>query len=198
MSIDSRTDQVELYRLGKFERTPGGGVRVPASIARVGIQQYDGVSEYRDPDQVFDPESLASLAFAPVTIGHPKSRKVDASNWKAEAVGSVVGAPRREGDWIVVDLLINDAATQRALEQADLAEVSAGYDCKVVPGAGYAPSGMPFSARQERIRFNHIALLPPGGARAGRGARVRLDGHRYDRMRAFLDFDNVSIWKGIS
>src|SRR5688572_1127688 len=52
-----------------------------------------------------------------------------------------------------------------------------GYLADVVHEPGVTPSGEHFDAVQRGIKFNHLALLPLGGARAGSGARLRLDGN---------------------
>lgn len=180
-------------RLSKVTRTGAGGARVPASIARTGIQIYQDaqgrqVREYRAPDVVFAPESLATLGGIPVTIGHPGD--VDASNWRRHAVGHVSDAPparRADGEveWLDAAMVVQDAAAIARIERGELAEVSMGYRVKVVPRAGVTPDGQHYDAVQEGpVTFNHLALLPPGKARAGSGARLRLDasGHEMGEM----------------
>src|SRR4030095_16165143 len=73
-------------------------------------------------------------------------------------------------------------ATLRRIDLPDdhkdaLREVSMGYLAEVVPESGVTPDGQHYDAKQTCIRFNHLALLPPGHARAGSGARLRLDGN---------------------
>jgi hypothetical protein len=72
-----------------------------------------------------------------------------------------------------------------------LMEVSMGYTAEVVPEKGIAPDGQHYDAVQRNIRFNHMALLPQGHARAGSGARLRLDGHQEPIMLIRHD-DNTS------
>ena len=86
--------------LGSVKRTPQGGIRVPASLTRTGVLEYtnpDGSirREYRPPDEVFNADSLATLADAPVTNLH--HGLVDATNWRRVTVGSLSGAPRQDG-----------------------------------------------------------------------------------------------------
>lgn len=186
-------------RLSKATRTGSGGARVPASIARTGIQTYtdsqgNTVREYRAPDVVFDPQALASLASIPVTIGHPGS--VDAGNWRRHAVGHVSDAPtarRQDGnvEWLDTAIVVQDAAALARIERGELVEVSMGYLANVVPRAGVTPTGEHYDAVQEAIVFNHLALLGPGKARAGSGARLRLDGNEAPES----DADNEEIMK---
>lgn len=176
----------DVGRLDRTKRTGAGGARMPASIARTGIQRYrrdDGteVREYRAPDQVFDAASLETLGGVPVTVGHHGA--VTADNWRRLAVGHVTEAtPARRADggheWLEAPVVISDAAALQRIESGDLVEVSAGYVAEVVPRAGVTPDGEHYDAVQTQIRFNHLALLPSGQARAGSGARLRLDGNQ--------------------
>lgn len=172
-------------RLSKVTRTGAGGARVPASIARTGVQVYQDaqgntVREYRAPDVVFAPESLATLGGIPVTVGHPGN--VDATNWRRHAVGHVSDAPparRPDGtvEWLDAAMVVQDEAAIGRIERGELVEVSMGYRVNVVARQGVTPSGEHYDAVQEGpVEFNHLALLPAGKARAGSGARLRLDG----------------------
>jgi hypothetical protein len=156
---------------------------VPASVARTGVQVYTDaagreVREYRPPEEVFAADSQASLAGIPVTIGHPGA--VDSTNWRKHAVGHVSDAPpvrRPDGasEWLDAAVYVADGQTLDRVERGDLVEVSMGYTADVVPQKGIAPDGSHYDAVQKNIRFNHLALLQDGRARAGRGARLRLD-----------------------
>ena len=167
-------------KLGKAKPIAGGGVRIPASIARVGIQEYlkDGkvVREYRPPEEVFSEETLRSLTDAPVTIGHIV-RSVDPSNWKTVSVGHVSGNALKseDGNWTHADLTVNQRDALNKIDKEDLIEVSAGYDLDIDETPGVTPTGEQYDRIQRNIRYNHVALLEAGKARAGSGARLRLD-----------------------
>lgn len=173
----------DVGRLDRAKRTGAGGARVPASIARTGVQVYtdangNTVREYRPADEVFSQASLDSLGSIPVTVGHPGS--VDAANWSKHARGHVSDAPaarRQDGplEWLETSVVVADAATLSRVSSGDLVEVSMGYTADVVAETGIAPDGQKYDAVQRNIRFNHLALLEDGRARAGRGARLRLD-----------------------
>ena len=137
-------------------------------IARTGEQEYlarelmlDGdperpVTVQRRPEDVFAPAALASFEGKPVTDGHPPE-SVGAENYAAYAKGHVQNV-RRQGDYVTADLYINDAALADEVRNRVKREVSCGYLCDYVPeGAGY---------RQERIRGNHVAVVPKGRAGA--------------------------------
>lgn len=151
-----------------------------AKVARAGnVQQYLGYElgmtgddankmfgVYRDPDAVFDRDSMLSLAGRPVTRDHPPEG-VNASNWKDLAIGQVGGVIRKDGEHVVAPMAIMDA--KAAKEVADGARsLSAGYTCDVQREEGVAADGTPYQFKQTGpIRFNHVAYLPNNNPRAG-------------------------------
>ena len=159
----------------KTETVEGYLVCRNVPIARTGAQEYtarelmlDGDPERpvvvdRRPEDVFEPAVLASFEGKPVTDGHPPE-KVGPENYTAYSRGHVQNV-RREGDFIVADLYINDKALASDIQNGVKREVSCGYTCNYVPdGAGY---------RQERIRGNHVAVVPRGRA----GHEVAIQDH---------------------
>lgn len=195
----------DLGRLGRAKRTGAGGARVPASIARTGVQIYTDqngrtVREYRPPETVFAADSLETLASIPVTVGHPPMG-VNPLNHRELSVGHVSDAPparRQDGpaEWVDTALVVSDGETLQRIELADenpraLREVSMGYLAEVELTPGISPTGEHYDAVQKNVRFNHLALLPMGHARAGSGARLRLDGNQEPIMFVRTD-DNAS------
>lgn len=159
----------------KTETVEGYLVCRNVPIARTGAQEYmarelmlDGDPERpvvvdRRPEDVFEPAVLASFEGKPVTDGHPPEN-VGPENYTAYSRGHVQNV-RREGDFIVADLYINDKALASDIQNGVKREVSCGYTCNYVPdGAGY---------RQERIRGNHVAVVPRGRA----GHEVAIQDH---------------------
>lgn len=173
----------DVGRLDRARRTGAGGVRVHGSLGRTGVQIYHDangreVREYRSPEEVFSKEALDSLKGIPVTVGHPGA--VSAANWRDVARGHVGdGPPGRRADgsleWLEEQVVISDAPTLSKVDAGELVELSLGYTADVVDQPGVAPDGTRYDRVQKNIRFNHLALLPDGRARAGRGARLRLD-----------------------
>lgn len=185
--------QVQRYdrgRLDKFDRTGAGGLKIPATIARTGIQIYrdargNVVREYRPPEEVFAPKALNTLAAAPVTVDHPrldgKPVLVDSSTWKRFSVGQVSEAPAErvkldQDEYVKAPLFVNDGATIADVEAGKIVECSAGYTCRVDQTPGVTPEGETYDCIQRNISFNHVALGPTNWARAGNEARLRLDG----------------------
>ena len=142
-------------------------------IARTGPQDYlarelmlDGdpdrvITVQRYPEDVFEDATLASLEGKPVTDGHPPEN-VGPENYAAYTKGHVQNV-RRDGDYIVADLYINDANLANEVRNNVKREVSCGYLCNYVPdGSGY---------KQTRIRGNHVAVVPKG--RAGETVSIK-------------------------
>lgn len=181
----------DVGRLGRAQRTGAGAARMPATIARTGVQIYTDsqgrtIREYRPPETVFAADSLATLGSIPVTVGHPP-QGVTPQNHRQVSVGHVSDAPparRAEGpvEWVDATVVVSDADALRKVDAGELTEVSMGYLADVVPEQGVAPDGQHYDAVQKNIRFNHLALLQDGHARAGSGARLRLDGNQEPTM----------------
>lgn len=159
--------------------TPNGdGLTVRANLTRTGVFHYpqeDGTvrRELRLPEEVFDKDSLDSAAHATLTIDHPE--RVTPKNYKAVTVGHVAGRPTRDGRFISGELHVRDASAIDKVEKGHLQELSCGYECKLEPKSG-TYGGEHYDAIQRNIRYNHVALLPPGHGRAGPEVRLHLDG----------------------
>lgn len=164
---------------GKAERTPQGGLRVPASLTRAGIFTYrraDGtiVRELRPHDEVFSANSLATLRHAPVTDLHPPEGVVTPQNWRERSAGHVSEGVRQDGSFVVADVIVQDAALIEAVEAGQRREVSCGYRCRIDETPGVF-EGQPYDAVQRDISYNHAALGPSGWGRAGADVGLRLD-----------------------
>jgi hypothetical protein len=175
-----RAIRYDAGRLGKAVRTPTGGVRIPARLARVGVLTYrnpDGTTrrEYRPPEEVFHTDALRSYEDAVVTINHPSHGMVTTTTFREAAVGHVRGDARRDGDFVAGELAVQDAVAIARVDAGELVELSAGYDVLFDPTPGTAPNGERYDGVQRQIRVNHVALLPPGGGRSGREVALRLD-----------------------
>ncbi len=156
------------------EKTPEGFLRVEGHIARAGVLTYhraDGttVRELVPPDEAFHVDSLKTFALLPVTNTHPAGL-VTAGNAKQFAVGSV-GEARKDGEWVAAPMLIHDADAIASL-MAGRSQLSCGYSCDVENTPGVY-EGQRYDGIQRKRRGNHVALVD--SARAGSGARVRLD-----------------------
>lgn len=167
------------------KRNSAGVLIVPASLSRTGVQEYrraDGsvVREFRPESEVFAPAALESLRAAPVTIGHPAAdvteETLDSLTVGLASDRDPVKTERDGNAWVETPLAITRKSAIRKAESKELSEISLGYDARIDWTPGVSPSGQPYDCVQRDIRVNHVALLPAGQARAGRQARLRLDG----------------------
>ena len=163
--------------ISNVRRTPQGGLVLNARLTRVGVfiyQKGDGkiVRELRPPEEVFDPESLATLAHAPLTDDHPGA--VTPANFKDVTIGHVAGTPKQDGDYVDSEIRVQDGDAVADVEDGKLVEASCGYTCRLdwTPGVW---NGQKYDCIQRKIRYNHVALGPAGWGRAGSEVRLRMD-----------------------
>jgi len=169
--------RLDFQRFTKVERTPSGGMRVPANLTRTGVFTYrqpDGTirRELRLPEEVFKKDSLATLLGAPVTDLHPASM-VDPSNWREVSVGHV-GEAKEDGKYVAGRLDILDSGAIAAVEKGDRRELSCGYRCNLEESSG-THEGERYDAIQRGIVYNHVAIGPKDWGRAGNKVALRLD-----------------------
>lgn len=138
-------------------------------LGHVGVQQYNGnevglddsdvVDVVREPNDVFDEDSLASMDGKPITLYHP-DEMVTSENFKKYAVGFIKNV-HRSGDFIVGDLVINDMDAIEKVLGGEIKDLSLGYQAKLVPtGDG--------RLKQTNIVINHLAIVPEGRAQFAR------------------------------
>lgn len=163
---------------------PNGFLRIKARVARVGVQYYkpeevgdrlsiprDMYALYRSEAELFDPESMASLEGLPVTADLHIWQVPEAEAGKKRRIGSVSGVPMRDGDYLMANLLIDDADAIERIRGRKLVEISAAYGHDLEDRAG-TYSGEDFDGVVRTIRYNHLTLLPEGQGRAGPEVRV--------------------------
>lgn len=149
---------------------------MPSLIARTGVQVYtysDGrtVREYRPPEEVFAPASLASWPGLALTVEHP-SEPITIDNWNRYAVGHVGDNVRKDGTFIAADAVIKDGAAIKSVGAGELVELSCGYYADVDPTPGVTPEGEAYDAIQRNIVGNHVAIGPKGWGRAGEKVKL--------------------------
>ena len=168
------------YRITQREYTDEGFLKVPGRVARTGIQEYlarelglDGdpmrvVRVYRPEDEVFNDASLGTYDASDVTNNHPHSL-VTAATYKGVAVGVVRGPGRRDGDFVICDLIVKD---QKTIDEiiGGKCELSAGYTAIYDETPGVTEDGQTYDYIQRDIKINHVAIVER--ARAGANARV--------------------------
>lgn len=158
-----------------------------ARPTRTGVFTYtraDGstVRELRHPDEVFHPDSLASLEDVPVTIRHPRELRVTPRTHQRDAVGHVrAGSVRADGQFVASELVIASSEAQAMAQAPARPELSAGYDMIVDPTPGVY-EGERYDQAQTRIRYHHVAMLRPGEGRAGRECRLDAAGEEIPNL----------------
>lgn len=122
---------------------------------------------FRPESEVFARDAVASAAHRPITVDHPP-KDVDASNWKALAVGDTGGEAMRDGDFLQFPIMVTDQAGVTAARTTHR-EFSLGYnaDLDMTPGKfGDAE----YDGSMRSIRVNHLALCRD--ARGGPELRI--------------------------
>lgn len=162
-------------------RTSAGYLVVPGCVARannvqvyaaheLGRPGHAAVRIWRPEGEVMSAKSLSTLGYAPITIDHPDGTgAVDATSWRAKAVGFVGADVLRSGDTIRCDLMIADAIAQAAI-LAGRRQLSAGYTLELDDTPGTSPRGEAYDAVARNIRYNHVSCVIAG--RAGSECRL--------------------------
>lgn len=161
-------------------------MRAPARLGRIGVLEYPA----HDPamvalrpgmpvelqsldrpyrlarlaDDVFAPESLASIAGKPLTNEHP-AESVTADNYRKYVVGAVGSDAAPDGDYVGATVTFYDAATIADVDGGK-AELSLGYDTRIE----WTPGNPSYDGVQRDIRVNHLAVTKRG--RSGPDVRV--------------------------
>lgn len=176
----SKKSVFQIVRMDKAERTMQGFLRIPAYLTRTGVFTYrnsDGSlsKQLRHPDDVFKPESIASLKGAPFTNEHPKGL-VDPKTLKKDLVGWL-------GDNIEIDTIylkgVVTVADEKAIDDVESGkkEVSCGYTADITDEKGFY-NGEEYNCRQTNITYNHVSLVKKG--RAGAMVKLQLDSNQIE------------------
>ena len=153
---------------GDIKRLPDGRVLVEARIARTGMYQYAGhemgradkamLNIYRPEETVFSDASMATWAYKPITLDHPAS-DVTPDNYRDLARGMSGGEIKRDGEFVVVPLMLTDRDAINAVD-AGKRGLSAGYAVEVDMTAGVTDSGEAYDGVMVGpIQGNHIAIV---------------------------------------
>jgi hypothetical protein len=176
--LPTTTRRFALFTLdaAEVQRTPQGGLRIPARVSKAGVFKYQRgervLREYRPASELKKPEAMASLKGAPVIVLHPDRSEaggaVTTENAKRLAVGHFEDPVFNEDTqsvegWVVT----NDAETIRRIIAGELADISCGYDNGRDFNPGFTPGREPYDLTQHSYVYNHVALGPPGWGRQG-------------------------------
>ncbi|WP_062288896.1 DUF2213 domain-containing protein [Nostoc piscinale] len=168
--------RVDTGGINKYEITPEGYLRAWATIARIGVQTYynaDGTPrrELRPPEEVADPESLASFGLKPHTVDHPPEF-LNSENTKLYQTGFTDSTVYYQQGFVNVAISVTDAKAIDEIASGRKRELSAGYTCELdfTPGVW---RGQNYDAIQRRIRGNHVSSIEVG--RAGPNVKIHID-----------------------
>jgi hypothetical protein len=168
----------DVAELGSIETTPQGFIRAPAYLTRAGVLDYrraDGTvrRELRPPSAVFNADSLATLAAAPLTDLHP-AEMVSPKNVRRLSIGHVSDDVRQDGQHVAARVTVQDADAIAAVQAGERRELSCGYTCDLDETPG-THNGQPYDAVQRNIRYNHVGIGPKNWGRAGSSVALRID-----------------------
>lgn len=158
--------------------TPIGGRKIVANVTRIGVLEYefaDGSKrrELRCPEEVYAPESLATLDGAALTDDHPDGM-VTPDNWRQLAIGHV-GGIEHDDTYVRASVHVNDGIAIDKVDAKELRECSCGYWAVYDATPGVHPEFGPYDGVQRKIRYNHVALGGLDWGRAGRNVRLLND-----------------------
>jgi hypothetical protein len=175
-------NRYDVCKLDKPFETDQGYMRADARLTRVGIfkyKNYDGTitKEFKAPEEVFNVDSMDSLAAIPLTNDHPPIM-LDSSNTRYFQIGFTGEQVKKDGNFVKNRLTITDGETIRQVKDERKVEVSCGYHCDVIPEKGMW-NGEVYDAVQKNIRYNHVSVVDKG--RAGPEVKIKLN-----RMDAYM------------
>jgi len=188
LSLD-RVDRRSTLR--RHRKTPEG------FLICEGFAVVPGIQRYRNSDgsirrELVLPETIAginSLQGKPITLNHPKGKKVTSKNARGVVVGSVTEARVDDSTGMLqTELTIYQESAIKAVEKGRHG-LSPGYklaSLDMTPGV-HAEYGA-FDCTQGPRLYNHLTICDPSRARGGEAARIRTDCIEIDDTRNDDDF----------
>jgi len=198
-----RVQRFDIHRIDQIRLTPEGFLETSVRATRMGVLTYKGADgkpfrELRLPDEVFNPDSMKTLAMKPVTNDHPYEL-VNADNIKEYQIGYTGENVTRTDNFLDIGrVVITDKDTIKDIEKGKQ-EVSCGYSLELDFLQGYWDGnevnqdgrGEPFDAIQRNIVYNHLAVVDRG--RAGSQVRLRLDSEHNQVQEEEAEMPKISI-----
>lgn len=181
MSDVFRTDNFSVDVTDKLDEN--GFLVLKARPTRAGVFTYrfDGklVRELRHPDDVFDPESMKTLAMKPFTMMH-KGQILNSETFRKHTHGTTGENVARVDNYLECNISVQDKQAIDIILELNRTKLSAGYVCKIEKVGGEF-EGVRFDQRQRNIRYNHVTGgIPAKGKgffqpRGGDGCEFRFD-----------------------
>jgi hypothetical protein len=184
-----------------------GFLTAPVTLARVGVQYYQGwelgltdramdrIGVYRSPEEVFNQESINTFVNMVVTDEHP-SELITTDNVKKFQIGTVSQVTKSsdgktlEGLITITDKTkIEEIKNTRKTKDKKI-EVSVGYLNELVQNVG-VDSGNFYEYSQTGIKGNHLAIVDKG--RCGSDCSIILDKKGGEHMVITIDDIDFNI-----
>lgn len=143
-----KAPQVRQYYVSEFGQIEGF---IPDQVINV----------YTSPDDLFKLEVIASFEGVDASDYHPPGNVMNAATWCEHAIGTASNI-RRDGDYLIGDLLIKDQNVINQIQIKERLEISLGYGADLILETGIAPDGTPYQARFINFQGNHVAVVKYG------------------------------------
>jgi uncharacterized protein len=185
----------------KFDTTPEGYLQGTAIVTRVGVFPYmneDGTFryEFRSPEEVFHPDSLATLELKPLTNNHPKQGLVNINTVQELSIGTTGSSINMDGTHVSIPIVITDPVAIKLIKKGKRA-LSCGYKADTIEApSGSSYHGIPYTHIQANIRYNHVSLVDVG--RAGPTAKIRIDGIDIPFVNTLKEDDMADAMKSVT
>ncbi len=137
-----------------------------------GIEGYTPdqvINVFSSADELFRPETIQSYQGVDVTDNHPPGNSINAATWKTHSIGTLFNV-RRDGDYLIGDLLIKDSDVIQQIQSQERLELSLGYGAELHLISGTAADGTPYQAEFKNFYGDHVALVKYG--RCGGDCRI--------------------------
>lgn len=130
------------------------------------------INMYVSPEELEAPEGIATLEGMPAVVGH---------TWQTagaiSSCGNIAGAPYMSEGHLMASILVTDPEAVRLVMLPEgnpqrLQEISSAGDWSIIWEPGVSPEGEAYDGLFVKLRYNHVALLPPGAGRAGASVRI--------------------------
>ena len=163
--------------LGKPYRRADGTLLCEAIVGKPGILRYRDAEgkewlELVPESTLADPEYLAALGRAVVTLEHPEE-DVTPDNVATYQAGDTDGdVELLEGGFVRARLAVRRRDALTAIDSG-VSEISPGYDVELDETPGVDPTYGRYDAIQIKRKLNHLAIVPKG--RSGPEVRLRAD-----------------------
>lgn len=142
------------------------GSELPSEL---GFDDDEIVPILRPSEEVFKPESIATMKGIPFLVG-------DEHVWitpdKNASDGSIAGEPVVKNNEIIGEITVTSSKAIEGIRSGKFSDISPMYTSDLAREIGEY-NGKRYLLKQANIRYNHILALPPGKGRAGKDVKIQ-------------------------